>query len=269
MVNWLRRRGAGVVLLGTVLLAAACDGRGPTTPTPPPAPPPPPPPSTGGIPSPPPPSLPRPSMAFEMTGVVTDDKGTPVPGAKVVIQFDFEAGPSVLTDGSGRYSVRFASTRGANAGPAGTELSVAMALIEAPGYDWYARYLIAPTEQFVENFHLRRIHRITAGESAVVTVEPGSRVCGGDWSPGRETMCGTIHVVAPADGTLTVEAVPADSGSALHGLEVYDNRVGGRGNPVSIRVTAGSEYTADLSLPWGFTASRSFVVKTSIAGLMR
>ena len=167
-------------------------------------------------------ACPRPSTAFEMTGVVTDDKGTPVPGAKVVMQFDFEAGPSVLTDGSGRYSVRFASTRGANAGPPGTELSVAMAFIEAPGYDWYARYLIAPTEQFVENFHLRRIHRITAGESAVVTVEPGSRVCGGDWSPGRETMCGTIHVVAPADGTLTVEAVPADGGPALHGLEVYD-----------------------------------------------
>ena len=204
-----------------------------------------------------------------MTGVVTDDKGTPVPGARVVIVLDFEAAPEVLTDGSGRYSVRFVSTRGSNAGPPGTELSVAMAFIEAPGYDWYARYLVAPTEQFVENFQLRRIHRITAGESAVVTIAPGSRVCGGDWSPGRETMCGTIHVVAPADGTLTVEAVPADSGSALDGLEIYDSRVGGRGNPVSIRVTAGSEYTADLSLPWGFTASRSFVVKTSIAGGVR
>ncbi len=263
MVNCLRRRVAGLVLLATVLLAAACDGRGPTTPT---SPPPPPPPLTGGGASPPPPSPPQQSMTFEMTGRVTDDEGTPVSGATVTVWHDaFVESSVVVTDASGRYSVRFSSARGSNAGPPGTELSVGIALIEAPAYDWYARYIVTPTEQVVENFHLHRIHRITAGESAVVTVAPHDRVCGIDYSPGRETICGVVYVVAPADGILTVEAVPAEGGSALHSLEVYGSLGGGRGNPTSIQVTAGREYKADLALPWGFTGSKSFVVKTSIA----
>jgi hypothetical protein len=247
------------VVLVTLVLAMACNGRGPTTP------------STSTTPPTPtfPPSAPRPPqgpvMSFEMTGLVTDDEGTPIAGATVTALLDHYTGPSVVTDASGRYSIRFASARGSNAGPLGTELAVAMAFIESPGYDWYERYILAPTEQFVENFRLHRIRRITAGEQAVVTVAPDDRVCGIDWSPGRETICGTIHIVARTDGILTVEAVPTGAGSTIHRLQVYDSRVGGTGNPVSIPVTAGTEYVADLALPWGFKASQSFVVTTSIA----
>jgi hypothetical protein len=140
-----------------------------------------------------------------------------------------------------------------------------MALIESPGYDWYARYVVAPTEAVVENFRLHRIRRITAGQSAVVRVLPDARVCGGDYSPGRETICGIIHIVAPTDGTLTVEAFPADESSALASLEVFDSHGGGTGNPTSVRVTAGTEYMAVLAVGWGSTASHSFVVETSIA----
>ena len=125
-----------------------------------------------------------------------------------------------------------------------------MALIEAPGYDWHARYIVTPTELFVENFHLHRIHRIIAGESAVVTIAPDDRVCGSDWSPGRETICGIVHVVAPTDGTLTVEAFPAEEGSALASLEVFGARGGGIGNPTSILVTTGTEYMAVLAVRW-------------------
>jgi hypothetical protein len=262
-VRTMKPVGCSVVLLATVLWTAACDGRGPTTPTSPPAPPPPP--STGGGPS-RSPSPPQSSIVFEMTGVVTDDEGIPVPGATVTVWHDaFVESSVVVTDASGRYSVRFSSARGSNAGPPGTELSVGMALIDAPGYDWYARYIVTPTEQVVENFRLHRIHRITAGESAVVTVAPHDRVCGSDYSPGRETICGVVHVVAPSDGTLTVEAVPAEGASAIARLEVFGSRGGGTGNPTSIPVTAGTEYMAVLAVPWGLTASQSFVVKTSMS----
>jgi hypothetical protein len=250
----MRTADSRTVVLVTLLLTMACDGRGPTTPITPTS----------------PPFAPRPPLgpvvSFEMTGLVANDEGTPVSGATVTVWHDaFVESSVVVTDASGRYSVRFSSARGSNAGPPGTELSVGMALIEAAGYDWYARYIVTPTEQFVENFHLHRIHRITAGESAVVTVAPDDKVCGSDWSPGRETICGTIHVVAPSDGILTVAAFPAEGASSLARLEVFGSRVGGMGNPTSIRATAGTEYKASLALTWGFTVSQSFVVKTSIA----
>ena len=145
-----------ILVLVTLVLATACNGRGLTSPTPaamsssPPV---------GPI----PPPL-GPVVSFEMAGLVTDNEGRPVSGATVTVWHDaFVDSSVVVTDPSGRYSVRFSSARGSNAGPPGTELSVGMALIEAPGYDWYARYIVTPTEQFVENFHLHRIHRITRG----------------------------------------------------------------------------------------------------------
>lgn len=241
------------LVLVTLLLTIACDGRGPTTPTTPTS----------------PPFAPRPPLgpvvSFEMTGLVANDEGTPVSGATVTVWHDaFVDSSVVVTDASGRYSVRFSSARGSNAGPPGTELSVGMVMIEAAGYDGYARYIVTPTEQFVENFRLHRIHRIRVGESAVVTVAPNDKVCGIDTSPARETICGTIHVVAPTNGILTVTAFPAEGASALARLEVFGSQVGGTGNPTSIRVTAGTEYTANLVLTWGFTVSQSFVVKTSI-----
>jgi hypothetical protein len=247
-----------IVVLVALVLAAACNGRGPTSPTPSPVPPPPP---VRPIPPPPPPAV-----SFEMAGLVTDDEARPLSGATVTVWHDaFIDSSVVVTDASGRYSVRFSSARGSNAGPPGTELSVGMALIEAPGYDWHARYLVAPTERFVENFHLHRIHRITAGESAIVTVAPDDRVCGSDSSSGRETICGIVHVVAPTDGTLTVAAFPAEERSALASLEVFGVQGGGIGNPNSILVTAGTEYMAVLAVRWGATVRQSFVVKTSIA----
>jgi hypothetical protein len=117
----------------------------------------------------------------------------------------------------------------------------------------------------VENFRLHRIRRITAGESAVVTVAPDDRVCSGDTWPGRETICGVVRIVSASDGILTVQAFPTEASSALASMEVYDSRGGGRGNPVSLSVNAGSEYIAVFSVPWGLAASRSFLVLTSVA----
>ena len=243
----------GKVVLVMLVFGMACNSRGPTSPTTPSS----------------PPSALRPPLgpmdSFQMTGLVANHEGTPISGATVTVWHDaFVESSVVVTDASGRYSVRFSSARGSNAGPPGTELSIGMALIEAAGYDWYARYIVAPTEQFIENFQLLRIQRITAGESAVVTIAPHAKVCGSDWSPGRETLCGSIFVVAPIDGILTVAVFPAEGAPALSRLDVFGSRVGGTGNPTSIRVTAGTEYTVNLALPWGLAASQSFVVKTSI-----
>ena len=137
-------------------------------------------------------------------------------------------------------------------------------LVEAPAYDWHSRYVLGTTEHLVENIRLRRIQRITAGESAVLAVAPDDKVCASDSWPGRELICGTLRVVAPRNGTMTIEAVPSQAGSQLPALEVWGGRTGGRGNPTSISVVAGTEYTVNVELPWGISASQSFVVTTSM-----
>jgi len=212
-------------------------------------------------------------MAFEMTGRVTDDEGGPVAGAKVTIILDvgewYGPNPWVLTDASGRYKVNFMAIPGSNyypgLDPPGTKEAVGFVMVEASGYDWHARYVLGTTEHLVENIRLRRIQRITAGESAELAVAPDDKVCASDAWPGRELICGTLRVVAPRNGTMTIEAVPGQAGSQLPGLEVWGGRTGGRGNPTSISVVAGTEYTVNVELPWGISASQSFGVKTSMS----
>lgn len=245
------------VVLVTLLLTIACDGRGPTTPTSRP-----PTPSTSGSPSPP-----RESMAFEMTGVVTDDEGTPVPGAKITVWLDYVDLASALTDESGGYKVNFTGVPGLNKGPAGTEEAVAFALVEASGYEGYAHYVLGTTQYLVGNIQLHRIKRITAGESAVLTISPDDTLCATDAAVGDQTICRTVRVVVASNGIMRIEAVPTQAGSKLPMLRVYGGGTGApQGNPSLLRVAAGIEYTVDVEVAWGFNGSQSFVVKTSMAG---
>lgn len=116
-----------------------------------------------------------------MTGVVTDDEGTPVPGAKVTVILDVDASygaePWVFTDPSGSYEVDFIGVPGSNRGPAGTEEAVAFVQVEAAGYGRLARYLLGTTRDLVENCRVHHIKRITAGESVVLTIAPDDGVC--------------------------------------------------------------------------------------------
>ena len=211
-------------------------------------------------------------MAFDMTGHVTGDEGRPVAGAKVTIVLDigewYGPNPWVFTDASGRYRVNFTELSGSNhypgLDPPGTKEAVGFVLVEASGYDWHSRYVLGTTEHVVEAIRLRRIQRITAGESAVLAVEPDDKVCASDVWPGRELICATLRVVAPRDGFMTIEAVPSQAGTQRPALEVWGDRTGRRGNPTSISVVAGSEYTVNVELPWGISASHAFVVKTSM-----
>lgn len=226
----------------------------------------PPPPSTvPPVPSPP-------STTFEMTGVVTDYDGRPVPGAAITVLLDLYSGPSVVTDAAGRYTLSFTSFSGAAwpggfRGAPGTEEAVAIVQLEAAGYERYVRYVLGATQHLVENFQPHRIKRITAGESMVLTIAaaPDDTVCVVDVFPGRDWVCGIVRVVVPTDGTMRVEAIPSQAGSEVSMLDVYGGNNGSRGNPTSIQVTAGTEYKIDVGVPWGISGSHSFVVKTSIA----
>ena len=264
-----------VIVLAVSLLPAACDSRAPTSPA-----------LTGRVtrlttahshaahtPARCRPSPPRQSNTFEMTGVVTNEAGTPLAGASLEIWVDYgnEHGPTAsdLTNARGAYKVNFASLLGSNHypqfDPAGTRQAVAFVTVEASGYEPYARYVLGTHQHLVENIRLHRIQRITAGESAVLTIASDDSVCVIDAWPGRELICTRLRVVAPQDGIMSVEAVPTQPGFELRMLEVWGGGTGApRGNPTALRVTGGTEYTVAVGVPWGIDASQSFVVKTSM-----
>jgi hypothetical protein len=205
-----------------------------------------------------------------MTGAVSDDQGIPVAGAKITVSFDdgeSADGPSALTDGSGGYKINFTAVPGSNyfAGwdPPGTQDSVAFALVQASGYERYARFILGSTPQLVENIRLHPIRRMTAGASAMLTVGPEDTVCVTDAWPGRELVCGIVRVVAPANGVMNVQAVSIDPGSQPAVLRVSGGGIGSpRGNPTALQVAAGTEYLVDVEVPWG--TGQSVLVKTSI-----
>ena len=258
-VRLLKRLGCRVVLMAMALTAVACGRAGtapPASPTP----------LAAAVPSPP-----RQSIAFDMTGVVADDEGAPVPGAHIAVQLDYEDLASMLTDASGAYKVNFTGVPGSNhlspKDPPGTEDAVAFAVVEATGYEPYARYILGADPHLIENIRLHRIKRITAGDSAVLTVAADDTVCVTDAWPGRELICGTLRVVVPSNGTMSVEAVPTQAASGFPILEVYGGGTGApRTNPTAFRVAAGTEYTVKVEVASGLLASQSFVVKTSMTG---
>jgi hypothetical protein len=136
--------------------------------------------------------------------------------------------------------------------------------VEAAGYERYARYVSGAVPRLLEDLHVHRIRRITAGESTVLMMTAADTVCAIDTLPSRHQVCGIVRVVAPGSGIMAVEVLA--NGEGLEpSVEVYGDRTGARGNPVSIGVLAGAEYKIDVALPSGLEGSRSLTIRTSIA----
>jgi hypothetical protein len=218
------------VLLATLECTAGCKGS-PTRPTSAPAPAPAPTPVSL------PPALPPNGETFRVSGRVTDEQGGPMIGTAVTMRY-WLAGhigvATALTDTSGTFAVTFTSNPWNSAEGRGA----ARAEIITDDYDWYYRTVIAKGPDLVENFRLHRIRRFSPGESIEVPVTRDEGDClGWLYSP-----CGRARAVVPADGNLTIEAIPLDGGAALPQIEACcwngDERYG---NPVTLPVHAGSE----------------------------
>lgn len=248
--SWSMVKRGGVVLL--LILATACSGNGlPTPPTPPTTIPPAPTP----IPRPLPPTI---TSTFHLTGTATDDDGDPVTSATVTVEPNGYPRISGVTDGRGYYSIDFDTYH----------LDIPRVILgflfaESPGHDRFVNWIDAPAtggQNVLQDLHLYRIKRITAGESTFVTVVPGDTSCSEDGF----FLCRIVHVEVPNDGLLTMEVVPIPSATNT-GLALVDDFGDGSRPSKTIHVTAAREVVVFIGMAWTSTVSESGVLKTSLA----
>jgi hypothetical protein len=233
----------------SVIFTSACSGGG----TPPTSP------STKGTTTPAPTPNPSPTVptSVVLTGQVMDSStSAPISGATVSINGRYRT----TTDSSGNYSVTGLLDAGGNHD---------FTYVSANNYTSDYRYIRATSQ----NVYMYRIERITAGDSRSVTVALNDTLCVNNVqdSPGLgpDYVCRSVHVVAPSDGVLTLEAVSTQGGERPL-LEV--ETVGAPrccaerlGNPTSIQVTAGTEVVANIEMAVGATSSQAFRLNTSIS----
>ncbi len=225
----------------------------------------------------PPPSSPS-ATRFHVTGVVTDENGLPLPGARVEVGYNRPAGdvfsdpPSfcptplgcwfvVKTDAVGRYDVVFdagPSTRIGQTGSAGN--------ITALGGGWHD-YQILPWGQseIVQNLRVKRLRSIGIGGGTTVTISPDSSLCT-DLEDlfALSYRCETVEVSVGAVGTVVVEA-RAESGGVVPTMfwatsgnyDGFPERSGP--GTLTMRVRPG-QVTILVGLPAGSFASERFNV---------
>ena len=187
-----------------------------------------------------------------LTGQVIDaTSSAPVSGA--IVRLD--GWQVAITDASGNYT---SASWGV------------MTYVEADNYARDYRYVGGAPH----DIHLHRIKRITAGDSAHVTIAPDDTLCVNNMQDSPEMgpvyVCRSVHVVAPSAGVMTLEALSTTNGPPpLLEVEIV---VGGNGpccserleNPTSILVSAGAEVVAHVEMPSGSTTSQTFTLNTSM-----
>jgi hypothetical protein len=245
-----------LLVLPALVAALSCDSRMPVTPSGP---------SASSTPAQQQPPRAADAERFEVSGVVTDDRGAPLVNANVTMGTTaaYPDWPSVRTDTSGVYRVIFSANtlewqqRGR---------FVARAEVDVPGYELYWRNVIATTTSTLnENFRLQRIQRVVAGRAIVVSFASDVGDCPVDLA----LVCGTVRVTAPIGGNVTVDAVAANgrrpdlSACCASGNDVW-------GNPITLPAAGGKELEVRIALRIGGPnresfEGQSFEVTTSVA----
>jgi hypothetical protein len=135
----------------------------------------------------------------------------------------------------------------------------------AEGYEDDLRYYRAASQ----DFRLYPIERIPAGGSTVVTVRPDDSLCWNNTHEpgyGYDYVCRKVRIV-PTAGVLTVEALPIGGGARppLVVAVSAGNRllVESLGNPVSVRLTGGTEVIAFVEMGADSATTQSFTLTTS------
>jgi hypothetical protein len=201
-------------------------------------------------------TLTQPPPPFLLTGQVTDAAtSAPISGAIVSINGRYRT----TTDVAGMYSDAGLLDAGNN-----TNVTYVSANNYAPDY----RYIRGT----IQNVHLNRLERITAGASKLLTVAPDDSLCVNNVQDtlglGPDYVCRSVRVITPSDGILIVEAISTQNAThpVIEVETVGDYRfVYPMSNPASIQVTAGTEVVVNVEVPSASTARQAFIVSTSMS----
>lgn len=220
------------VVLLTVLLTGACDGRLPTMPTaiiP----------SVPGTPSPIPPWV-----TYRFVGFVVDGGDEPVTNANLT--FSDRRSTTAVTDASGAYDVSIELRQRS-----------ATVIVSKPGYESSIHGVGLDPEMDTSrrNLRLHQIRSITAGESVHLSVNQDDPTCDYEmiWN------CRRIRVRSASPSTVMLEVMPDDAGARFGLLigpiqEPYQPK-----SRLSVPVTAGSEIPVDILF---VRNDRGFTLKT-------
>jgi hypothetical protein len=133
------------------------------------------------------------------------------------------------------------------------------------------QFLTSSTSTVVRNFQIDRYVDIAAGDSATVTFRPDASLCV-EWILSYGPLCRYVGVAVPADGTLTVSAMPLSPAAAevflglLNALdEPFPLEPGFTGRTtVSYPVRAGTVQAVMLQIPSGFLTPQLYRVTTGL-----
>ena len=212
------------------------------------------------------------SIRYNVSGIVTNDDGSPVANAQLTLYYDdsFKS-VNTSTDARGDYRIAFESARSGYKGNA----NVAGAIFYVGGGDYENLYVQAVpwgTADIVKNLHLRRVRSVNAGESIVVSIDSDSSLAfdGEDWMR-MDWVWEKLHVRVADAGTLTVAARPASGGHvpqiAVFCVYLADNCltdwVDAQPGTAARRVKANSLFEIRLAIPREMTPQR-YEVATSL-----
>jgi hypothetical protein len=201
---------------------------------------------------------------YRVSGVVTDEGGSPIPLASVVV----DQGPSLATPNAenrwvtastshdGRFELVLNTDEWHN-GP--NRFGLLRAWTENEEFRGNTHRLDWHGTNTMKHVRLRRVRMIEAGQSIEVTVEPDSPLCeSGGLS--LETVCEWVRVRYQRNGTLTVEA-HAESGN----VPTVRSWLASGNGIVSFPVTIDRSDCAEIAIaiPVG-SPSQRFRVSTSL-----
>jgi len=191
---------------------------------------------------------------YRVSGVVTNEDGTPAANASLGVAFDPGANPlhTTTADGAGNYEIRFSRLPP----PPSVIQAYRDGAYNTQALEWAAR------DSTVKNLRLRRPRLITAGESFVIPLEPDSSLCNWEFGSSMTTLCEWFGVTARTAGLLTIEARPTDPAGILP-LVGWENR--GQAATLSFQVSANptAHYVINLAIPVA-AAPQRYEVRTSV-----
>jgi hypothetical protein len=211
-------------------------------------------------------------LPFHLSGVATDDEGQPLVGARILLNYAFSAAAlrpwtETTTDAQGRYEADFEARLGGY-----FRASTAQVSVVSDGHErddrWFRPINNDPNQTV--DLHPRVIRWIRVDEPVSVTVADDGAPCINNVRDmpnySIHWVCRKVRLVVPADGILTVTAVPRHAGGVQPDLTMEgpgELDCCFLGNPLDMPVKAGMVVKISVEILEG-VPSQTFTLTATI-----